>query len=279
MKKIGLVVKQARAPQETAEKLMEWLRNRNIEVFRDISKPDLDAVIVVGGDGTLLHAARMLINRNIPLFGIYFGGLGFLTEVSCDITMYSTLDRFLKGDFQVEKRMMLRATIVANNNEIWSGSALNEVVINKGALSTMIKISAWEKDELMTSYYGDGLIVSTPTGSTAYNLSAGGPIVYPEMELIILTPICPFMLGSRPIILPGGADISVRVQAKSPDVHVIMDGQENYQLGEGESLTIKIRKEEGLLQIAKLSTRSFFSVLRNKLKWGEQEILTAPPRS
>lgn len=279
MRRIGLVVKQAEEPEAAAGDLMKWLEERNIEVTSDISAPGIDAVIVVGGDGTLLNAARMVGKTDIPVLGIYLGGLGFLTEISYDANLYPILERFLKGDFWVEKRMMLRANIVTDASDGWTGTALNEVVVNKGALSTMIKITVWEGDELITSYYGDGLIISTPTGSTAYNLSAGGPIVHPELMVIILTPICPFMLGSRPIILPDSANISVKVKAKSPDVHVILDGQDNYQLGKGDSLTIKICKEKGLLRLAKLSRRSFFSVLRNKLKWGEQEILiTAPPK-
>lgn len=272
MQKIGLVVKEDRKCKQAARRLIKWLRQHQVEVFTDISKLDLDAVIVLGGDGTLLKAARVLGNKRVPVLGVNLGSLGFLTEVSYNARFYPMLERFLTGDFTIEKRMMLQATVLAETSERWSGSALNEIVVSKGALSTMIQISAWEKDELITSYEGDGLIISTPTGSTAYNLSAGGPIVHPELRVIIMTPICPFMLGSRPIILPDLANIKVRVSAKSPEVHLILDGQVNYELGKGESVTVNIRKAKGLLHIVKSPARGYFSILRNKLKWGEQEV-------
>ncbi len=272
MRKIGLIVKQDKKPRQAARSLIRWLREQGVEVLTDISEPGLDAVIVLGGDGTLLKAARMIGNRKIPVLGINLGGLGFLTEVRYDACLYPMLERFLAGDFAVEKRMMLRTTVFSGTSACWAGSALNEVVISKGALATIIQISAWNKDELITNYEGDGLIISTPTGSTAYNLSAGGPIVHPELKAIIMTPICPFMLGSRPIILPDSADIRVKVSAESPDVHLILDGQVNYKLGKGESVTVNIRRAKGLLHLVKSPDRSYFSILRNKLKWGEQEV-------
>ncbi|MDO9462826.1 MAG: NAD(+)/NADH kinase [Deltaproteobacteria bacterium] len=272
MRKIGLVIKEDRKPKQVARSLKKWLRQHGVEVFTDISRPDLDAVIVLGGDGTLLRAARVLGNKKIPVLGVNLGGLGFLTEVSYDARLYAMLERFLAGDFTVGKRMMLQATVLSETSGRWTGSALNEIVISKGALSNMIKISVWEDDELITSYEGDGLIISTPTGSTAYNLSAGGPIVHPELKLIIMTPICPFMLSSRPIILPDSANIKVKVTAGSPDVHLILDGQVNYELGRGESITVNVGRARGLLHIVKSPARGYFSILRNKLKWGEQEI-------
>lgn len=272
MQKIGLIVKEDRRPRQAARQLIKWFERHQVEVFTDVSEPHLDAVIVLGGDGTLLKAARLLGNKKIPVLGVNLGSLGFLTEVRYDQRLYLLLERFLAGDFSIEKRMMLQAAVFTEHSGQWNGSALNEVVISKGALSTMIQISAWEKDELITSYKGDGLIISTPTGSTAYNLSAGGPIVHPELRVIIMTPICPFMLGSRPIILPDSANIKVKVSAKSSDAHLILDGQINYELGKGESITVHICRAKGLLHLVKSPARSYFSILRNKLKWGEQEV-------
>ncbi len=279
MQSIGLAVKAGRAPEEAACRLTEWLKTRNVEVHTDLTRPDLEAVIILGGDGTLLRAARLMKNKEVPILGIYLGRLGFLTEISYDPHTYAAVERLLAGDFAVEKRMMLRATVMSGSEVTWSDSALNEVVINKGALSTMIKIRVCQDEEPVMSYDGDGLIVSTPTGSTAYNLSAGGPIDHPELMLIILTPICPFMLGSRPIILPDIARLSVKVEARSPDAHLILDGQVNYELSRGKDLTIHIEREENLLRLVKSSTRSYFSVLRNKLRWGEQEGPRSTPPS
>lgn len=277
IRKIGLMVKEGKQPEEAAARLSSWLGERNVEVFRDIGEPDLDMVVVLGGDGTLLYTARLVSDRQIPILGIYFGRLGFLTEISCDENLYPKLERILAGDYQIEKRMMLKTSVISNGSVKWTGDALNEVVVNKGALSTMIQLSVRDNEDLITKYYGDGLIVSTPTGSTAYNLSAGGPIVHPELMLIVLTPICPFMLSSRPIILPDASILSVQVTARSPDVHLILDGQVNYELGRGESLSIRIERGKKLLQLIKLSKRSYFSVLRSKLKWGEQETPSPVP--
>lgn len=271
MQKIGLVIKEDRRPKEAARRLARWLMERGIEVFTDLSIADLDGVIALGGDGTLLKAARILGNKEVPVLGINLGGLGFLTAVSYGAGTYPVLEQFLAGNFTVEKRIMLQATVFSEGSKRWTGRALNEVVISKGALTTMVQISVWDRDDLITSYKGDGLIISTPTGSTAYNLSAGGPIVYPGFKAIIMTPICPFMLSSRPIILPDSARIRVRVAAESPDVHLILDGQVNYELGNGESVTIDICRAKSLLHLVKSPARSYFSILRNKLKWGEQE--------
>ena len=231
---------------------------------------DVDIVVVLGGDGTLLSVADAIgaAGSGIPMLGVNFGSLGFLTEVTLP-ELYPSLDAALSGRAHIEDRMMLQSTILRDGGVFADHIALNDVVITKGARSRMIDLSVSVGGEFITRVKADGLIVATPTGSTAYNLAAGGPIVQPNMNALLLTPIAPHTLTNRPIVIP--ADSPVRVQPLMEDrdeVHVTFDGQAGFQLQPGDD--IRICRAERVLRLIRPSTRSYFEVLREKLKWGER---------
>jgi NAD+ kinase len=231
----------------------------------------VDMVVVLGGDGTLLSVADCIgaSGSGIPMLGVNFGSLGFLTEVTLP-ELYPSLDAALTGRARVEQRMMLRSTTIREGSALADHIALNDVVVTKGARSRMIDLSVWVGDEFITRVKADGLIVATPTGSTAYNLAAGGPIVQPALDALLLTPIAPHTLTNRPIVIPASAP--VRVQPNIADVReelfVTFDGQAGFQLQAGDET--RICRAERTLQLIRPSTRSYFEVLREKLKWGER---------
>jgi len=231
---------------------------------------EVDVVVVLGGDGTLLSVADAIAvaGSGIPMLGVNFGSLGFLTEVTLP-ELYPSLEAALGGQARVEERMMLQSTTLRAGATFADHIALNDVVITKGARSRMIDLSVSVSGEFVTRVKADGLIVATPTGSTAYNLAAGGPIVQPNMDALLLTPIAPHMLTNRPIVIP--ADSVVRVQPLMEDrdeVHVTFDGQAGFQLQPDDD--IRICRSERTLRLIRPSTRSYFEVLREKLKWGER---------
>jgi NAD+ kinase len=231
---------------------------------------EVDIVVVLGGDGTLLSVADAIgaSGSGIPMLGVNFGSLGFLTEVTLP-ELYPSLDAALSGRAHIEDRMMLRSTTLRGGGTFADHIALNDVVITKGARSRMIDLSVSVGGEFVTRVKADGLIVATPTGSTAYNLAAGGPIVQPNMNALLLTPIAPHTLTNRPIVIP--ADSPVRVQPLMEDrdeVHVTFDGQAGFQLQPDDD--IRICRSERVLRLIRPSTRSYFEVLREKLKWGER---------
>ena len=230
----------------------------------------VDMVVVLGGDGTLLSVADCIgaAGSGIPMLGVNFGSLGFLTEVTLP-ELYPSLERALAGTSPIEERMMLRASTMRHGTRFGDHIALNDVVITKGARSRMIDLSVSIGDEFVTRVKADGLIVATPTGSTAYNLAAGGPIVQPALDALLLTPIAPHTLTNRPIVIP--ASTAVRVQPLIEDrdeVYVTFDGQVGFQLEAGDD--IRICRAERTLRLIRPSTRSYFAVLREKLKWGER---------
>ncbi len=226
-----------------------------------------DVVVVLGGDGTLLSVAREVKGRDVPILGVNLGGLGFLTEITLE-ELPDMLPRVATGDYCASVRTMLDVTVRREGEEIFALSLLNDAVIAKDALARIINLETYVDDEYLTTFKGDGLIVSTPTGSTGYSLAAGGPILHPSLEQIILTPICPHMLTNRPLILP--REGAVRTKLASPDEKVILtlDGQIGLPLEHLDEVTMK--KSAFTVTLIKSSTRGYFEVLRNKLKWGER---------
>src|SRR5436190_535604 len=230
----------------------------------------VDMVVVLGGDGTLLSMADCIAaaGKSIPILGVNFGSLGFLTEVTLP-ELYPSLETVLAGKAQVEERMMLASTVRRPTETLTPYVALNDVVVTKTARSRMIDLSVSVGDEFVTRVKADGLIVATPTGSTAYNLAAGGPIVHPTVDALILTPIAPHTLTNRPVVIPASATVRVQPHMDSRDeVFITFDGQAGFQLQDGDD--ISIRRSERSLQLIHPSTRSYYDVLRQKLKWGER---------
>jgi len=230
----------------------------------------VELVVVLGGDGTLLSMADAIgaAGTNIPILGVNFGSLGFLTEVTLP-ELAGALDAAVTGRAPIEVRMMLRSTTTRANGEAPEFIALNDVVITKAARSRMIDLAVSVGDEFVTRVKADGLIVATPTGSTAYNLAAGGPIVQPTLDALILTPIAPHTLTNRPIVIPAGATVRVQPHMEDRDeLYVTFDGQAGFQLCAGDE--IRICRAELPMHLIRPSTRSYFEVLRQKLKWGER---------
>jgi NAD+ kinase len=230
----------------------------------------VEMVVVLGGDGTLLSIADCIAaaGQSIPILGVNFGSLGFLTEVTLP-ELYASLETVLAGKARVEERMMLASTLRRPLEAAAEYVALNDVVVSKAARSRMLDLSVWVGDEFVTRVKADGLIVATPTGSTAYNLSAGGPIVQPKVDALVVTPIAPHTLANRPIIIPASATVRVQPHMDDrDDVFVTFDGQAGFRLEAGDEISIR-RAEHGLRLICP-STRSYFEVLRQKLKWGER---------
>lgn len=230
-----------------------------------------ELVVALGGDGTLLRAARVVGNRMTPVVGVNVGSLGFLTEVTIE-EMEPALDAILKGKYTWEDRMNLEAVVVRDKKEIQSFNALNDLVINKGALARVIEMRMTVDGHYVADYTADGLIVSTPTGSTAYSLSAGGPIVNPKMDAIISTPICPHTLAVRPMILAAEQVLVVELWAGhgvngEPEVKLTVDGQVGFDLVSGD--TIRFTRSQQRTRLILSGDRSFYEVLRKKLKWGD----------
>jgi NAD+ kinase len=226
-----------------------------------------DLAVVLGGDGTLLSAARAVGNRAIPLLAVNLGGLGFLTAIAQD-DLFPELERALSGAHHLTRRKMLRVSVIRNGTSVAEYQALNDVVIAKSAIARIVDLETWAGDSFVCGYKADGLIISTPTGSTAYSLSAGGPIVYPTVKAICLTPICPHTLTNRPIIIP--SDMGIRVISRSTDEgsYLTVDGQIGSPLEAGDTVECGLADFDVLL--IRSPDKTFFDVLRQKLKWGER---------
>jgi len=283
-KKIGVFCK-PKAPSATdiLGRLIPWLRKQNYHIFldtgtaaiinetssyekREISQ-QADLLIVLGGDGTLLSVARAAHPHNIPILAVNLGSLGFLAEISID-ELYPTLENILAGKFEIENRMLLNACIWRNGEKVEDHNVLNDVVINKGAVARVINLQVLVNGQYMTSYRADGLIIATPTGSTAYSLSAGGPIIHPSMHTLVLSPICPFTLTNRSILIPDQSIIQVKLAAEYDDVRVTLDGQEGYDMRAGDILEIK--KTKTSFQLIRGPNKNYYQILRDKLHWGSQ---------
>ncbi len=233
----------------------------------DLLGAGVDLIVVLGGDGTLIAAARVAQAGGVPLLGVNLGSLGFLTETALD-RLDPVLDAVCAGSCTVEERMMLEVAVRHGGGGHGPFVVLNDAVINKAALARMIEMEAAVDGSYLTTYRADGLIVSTPTGSTAYSLSAGGPIVHPAMGAIVVTPICPHTLTNRSLVVPDTARIEVAIGPGGQDIHLTLDGQLGVELGAGDRVTI--RKAAARTRLVHCPDRDWFSVLRQKLKWGER---------
>lgn len=225
-----------------------------------------DALVVLGGDGTLLRVSHLLARRNVPVLGVNFGSLGFLTEIALD-ELYPTLTGLIDGRYEYDERRMLHA-VATRAGAAEKADVLNDVVITKAALSRIIELDVFVDGLFVSAFRADGLIVSSPTGSTAYNLAAGGPILHPSLPAIAITPICPHMLTNRPLVVGDKSTIEVRLRpARDVEVHVTFDGQLGFALSGKDSVTVT--RSTRSLRLVRAPARDFFAVLRTKLKWGE----------
>jgi NAD+ kinase len=221
-----------------------------------------DVVIVFGGDGTFLKAARTFAASDVPILGINLGQLGFLTDIEVEM-LEEGLDKLLDGDYQIEERMILEGTVIRENQRVNRAIAINDLVLTKGPFSRIIKLETFIDGEYITTYPGDGLIIACPTGSTAYSLSAGGPIVNPKMKSLIITPICPHTLNSRSIVTTEDEEIVVKVDADHSEVMLTVDGQESFPILSDD--IIRISKSNLVAKMIKLEGYNFYKILRNRL--------------
>ena len=267
-----------------ASDLINWLEEKGCtplpeaQLTRQLSYPKVrteeeilnqaELVVVLGGDGTLISVARLFSDRDVPILGVNLGSLGFLTEITVE-ELYTRLEKVLEGNPRVSERMMLEVTLHREGQEIEKGRVLNDMVINKGALARIVDLETKVNRHFLTTYKADGLIISTPTGSTGYSLSAGGPIIHPEMSCIVITPICPHTLTNRPIVVTDESIISITVASSFDEkVYLTLDGQVGFELREGDSL--EIRKALTTTALVMSKSRDYFEILRTKLKWGER---------
>ena len=225
---------------------------------------NVDLVLVLGGDGTMISTSRMIGDTEVPVLGINYGGLGYLAEFRIE-ELYDALESILSGDYRLDKRVML-AVELGGAEEATRNRVLNDVVINKSALARIIEIEAYLNGQFVNSFRADGLIVSTPTGSTAYNLSAGGPVIFPSMNAVVITPICPFTLSNRPIVVPDDAIIELCLKTDKEDVALTLDGQVGFPLKVDDRVVI--RKSKTTFNLVQPMNRNYFDVLRDKLRWG-----------
>jgi NAD+ kinase len=230
------------------------------------SSDDVDALLTLGGDGTLLRGARMIQGRDVPILGVNMGRLGFLTCCPAEHLEHSLM-RFARGDYVVEDRMLLRACVMgADRRERASWLSLNDVVVHKGGFARVVSLRVAVDDEVIAKYAADGVVISTPTGSTAYSLSAGGPVVVPTLETLIVTPVSPHTLAIRPVVLSASARISVQAEGAPEELMVTVDGQVGTTFGAGETLTVS--RATTSVKIVRFPGSSFFATLREKLGWG-----------
>jgi NAD+ kinase len=260
---------------------VNWLRARAINVLLDTTSAALlneergipttqlaenaGVLLVLGGDGTILHAARLASARSIPILGVNMGGLGFLTEVRLD-HLYPSLERVFANDYILDERLMLATHVHRGGETVAQGMALNDVVISKGTLARMIELQISIQDQFVTHLRGDGLIIGTPTGSTAYSLSAGGPIINPAVHALILTPICPHTLTHRPLIVPGNVQITITLTSKDEGSMATLDGHVGVPLTQGD--TALIQTSDHPTRLIRFPESHYYEVLREKLKWG-----------
>ncbi|HKO59720.1 MAG TPA: NAD(+)/NADH kinase [Pyrinomonadaceae bacterium] len=288
IKRIGLVLKPHQpAALRTLCDLAAWIAGRDItlvggpeiereqiehetgctvaEVAHERLAEDVDLILVLGGDGTMIATARLMGDKEVPVLGVNFGGLGYLAEFRIE-ELYSALESILSGNYRLDKRVMLDVELLRGDERITSNRVLNDVVINKSALARIIEIEANLNRQFVNSFRADGLIVSTPTGSTAYNLSAGGPVIYPSMNAVVITPICPFTLSNRPIVVPDDAVIELCLKTEQEEVALTLDGQVGFPLNVNDRVII--RKSATTFNLVQPMNRNYFDVLRDKLRWG-----------
>jgi NAD+ kinase len=252
-----------------AQKLKHWLVARHVKVFIEPkvipAMKASDLIIAMGGDGTVLGVSRAVATWNVPVIGVNIGHLGFLAATELG-AMTRTLARILAGEGRLETRTLLSASGKSSGKKFSAGIALNDAVLRSGATGRVLWLKATVRGQVLASYAGDGLIIATPTGSTAYNLAAFGPIVHPDLDVLLMSPICPHSLAQRPLVLPAYEVISVEVLSPSPAALLSLDGQVNETLEPGDS--VEIRRAAEQVQLLMDPTRTFYQVLQNKLKWG-----------
>ncbi len=284
MKVAGIIAKHTdpRAEKIVSE-LCDWLADRGRKVVLDRETAAIvrrgeavvrsripekcDFLIVLGGDGTLLAAARVVGTTGKPILGVNLGALGFLTAIALE-DLYPVLERIFSYDFDYDERMMLVAHVHRLGERVANYTVLNDVVINKGALARIIDIETTVGEMYLSTFKADGLIISTPTGSTGYSLSAQGPIVYPMLRSILITPICPHTLTNRPLVIPEDMVVRAELRSKETDVFLTLDGQVGFGLREGD--VVEVKKADAPLRFFRSPYKDYFAVLRTKLKWGER---------
>lgn len=279
MKKVGIVVKEDAEAIKKADELEGWLRSRDVEFVRkealrpsrriaDMDKSfapsDLFCIFVLGGDGTFLSAVRWIGDQNIPILGVKFGEVGFLAEIAED-SLFFVAEAVLNNKFVTKPRMRLLVKVIREERELACETVLNDIVVNKKALARLAHIETYIDDHYMTTYSSDGLIVATPTGSTAYSLAAGGPIIHPGVHGILITPICPFTLTNRPIVVPDSASIKVRLAKESLDIILTFDGQGCIEIDGND--TIIIQKGPYPINMITMPDQHYIDVLKDKLRW------------
>lgn len=285
IKKIGITSKPKKAEvREIVPPLIDWLRERQIETCIDketaatlelrdksLSRNELpaqvDLIVVLGGDGTLLATARALNRRPVPLLAVNLGGLGFLTVITTD-ELYPTLEMAIAGTLSTERRVQIEAEIVRADEVIASYLALNDVVLNKGAIARVLDFDVWVNGRFVSTYKSDGLIVSTPTGSTAYSLAAGGPVIAPNVPAFIITPICAHTLTNRPVVLPDSVTVEVAVKSQRESVYLTVDGQVGIALRSDDA--VRLKRAASYVELIQSAHKSYFEILQQKLKWGER---------
>jgi NAD+ kinase len=282
---VGVVSKPHRTEfARKLEEILHWLRRRGCEtlveesvlenfglsgyagVTRQEMPSQVDAIIVFGGDGTILSVARSIGDNNAPILAVNLGSLGFLTEVTLD-ELYEALERLLRGEHRIDERRLLDATVKRRDGSSASFHALNDVVITKGALARIIQLDAYIDEDFMATFLADGLIIATPTGSTAYSLAAGGPIVLPSLACTVVTPICPHTLTNRPLVFPPESEIRITLTS-GEDVMLTVDGQQGVELAEEDEIVCTSSRRR--IELIKPHNKSFFDVLREKLKWAQR---------
>lgn len=279
MKKIGLVVKPDEAVQARADMFEAWLKERPVEVVRNnisahgpsgdqdpesFAPPELYCVFVLGGDGTFLSAVRWIGNSSIPVLGVKFGEVGFLADTT-ESSLAQAAEAVLEGTFTTVSRMRLQVAVLRGEMEFTRKTILNDVVINRGALARLAHVQTYIDDQFLTEYRADGLIIATPTGSTAYSLAAGGPIVHPAVDSILLSPICPFTLTNRPLIVPADVCIKLKLARGASDIFLTFDGQAGLEIDERD--TIVVRKDAHPVHMIILPEHTYYDVLKTKLRW------------
>jgi len=284
VKRVGVIAKPHKPEARVVlQELLPWLESRGVEPILDEDtaglagrpsgqrKADLpglvDLLLVLGGDGTLLSVARLVGARDVPILGVNLGGLGFLTEVTLE-ELYPTLDAVIQGTYEVTQRILLSATVHRQGERIAEYIALNDAVINKGALARMIELETHIDGQYVTTFRADGLILSTPTGSTAYSLAAGGPIVYPTLRALVVTPICPHTLNFRPIVIPDAAKVEIVQGSANENAYLTLDGQVGFTLRHRD--VIQVVRSDHTITLLKAPGKNYFQILRAKLKWGER---------
>ena len=274
---VGIVVKPGHAQASaTAAELAGWLNAHGIEQSCETMSADeitagrtpvmkADLIVVLGGDGTMISTARLVGDEDTLVLGINYGSLGYLTDFRIE-EMFPAVEAIIAGEYAIDRRVMLEAEHWRGEERLATGRILNDVVVNKAALARIIEIDVKLNNLFVNTFRADGLIVSTPTGSTAYNLSAGGPIVYPSMNAVVLTPICPFTLTNRPIVVPDSAAIELTLHHENEGVVLSLDGQTGYPMRAKDRIVI--RKSSTTFNLVQPANRNYFDVLRDKLKWG-----------